>query len=220
MRAPPRGSTPHVSSTGRRRESKSCPRLIGFGLENMENLISAAPRIHVMLQPDRVHLIAHSMSRGRPISWHPKMAALPLPDKQNLLDLFREYDHDMQQQSDRIARAHRAIVERQIELKETFGDMIDGLIRVRDDDKHVSQDPKQDGREQTPQHDNVNLSEAEAMQGSADRMPGDEDGNNESDDACVSPRPTLALPDDQLTDTQFARHIDYLVGDQIGGGEF
>ena len=107
-----------------------------------------------MLQPDRVHLIAHSMSRGRPISWHPKMAALPLPDKQNLLDLFREYDHDMQQQSDRIARAHRAIVARQIELKETFGDMIDGLIRVRDDDKHVSQDPKQDGREQTPQHDN------------------------------------------------------------------
>ncbi|XP_039840125.1 uncharacterized protein LOC120700028 isoform X2 [Panicum virgatum] len=220
MRAPPRGSTPHVSSTGRRRESKSCPRLIGFGLENMENLISAAPRIHVMLQPDRVHLIVHSMSRGRPISWHPKMAALPLPDKQNLLDLFREYDHDMQQQSDRIARAHRAIVARQIELKETFGDMIDELIRVRDDDKHASQDPKQDGREQAPQHNNVNLSEAEAMQGSADRMPGDEDGNNESDDACVSPRPTLALPDDQLTDTQFARRIDYLVGDQIGRESF
>ena len=41
-----------------------------------------------------------------------------------------------------------------------------------------------------------------------------------ADDACVSPRPTLALPDDQLTDTQFARHIDYLVGDQIGGESF
>jgi len=101
-----------------------------------------------------------------------KISALPVPDRKNLLGLIREYDLDIQAQSDRIAAAHRAIVERQLEIKGSFVDMIEELLRVRSRGKHASEDPDQDGSRRSQYN--------EGAYGSVDARSGSVEGGNES----------------------------------------
>jgi len=140
-----------------------------------------------------------------------KISALPVPDRKNLLGLIREYDLDIQAQSDRIAAAHRAIVERQLEIKGSFVDMIEELLRVRSRGKHASEDPDQDGSRRSQYN--------EGAYGSVDARSGSVEGGNESGGEApsfVSLQLTLGMVGQQFSDSQQGVRTDHLPGDQVG----